>query len=136
MPFAALTGYSCDRLLKFLGESPIDPTKCKHVGGRSWDVGEKERIQAAGVELLDTPPLELTTRSHVHIDVDCFTVAEVPNVTHPEPGGLSISVVDDFLQSNANWITSITVSAWRIETKPAESCVRLFQNFVKMRTMH
>jgi arginase family enzyme len=132
MPFAALTGYSCERLLKLLGESPISPTKCKHVGGRSWDVGEKERIQAAGVVLLDTPPLELNAPSHIHIDVDCFNTKEVPNVTHLESGGLSISVVDAFLQRNAGWITSMTVSAWKVETKPPEGCIQLLQNFVKL----
>lgn len=136
MPFAALTGYSCDRLLKLLGESPINPAKCKHIGGRSWDVGEKDRIQAAGVELLDVPPFEINTRSHIHIDVDCFNVTEVPNSTHPEPNGLSVSVVDDFLQKNANWITSITVSAWKIETKPPESCIRLLRNFVELHAEH
>ncbi len=136
MPFAALTGYSCDRLLKFLGESPINPTKCKHVGGRSWDVGEKERIQAVGVELLDAPPFEINSPCHIHIDVDCFDAEEVPNVTHLESGGLQISVVDDFLQRNAGWITSVTVSAWKVETKPPESCIRLLQNFVKLQARH
>ena len=131
MPLAALTGYACDRLLKFLGEYPIDPSRCRHIGGRAWDVGEKERILAAGVQLLDEPPLVINAPCHVHIDVDCFNPEAVPNVTHPEPGGLSISLVDDFLQSNARWITSMTVSAWQVETKPPENCIVLLQNFMK-----
>ena len=56
MPFAALTGGACGRLLEFLGEAPVDPARCKHVGGKAWDEGEKDRMVAAGVELLGYLP--------------------------------------------------------------------------------
>lgn len=132
MPFAALTGHACDRLLDHLGADPIDPTKCKHVGGRAWEPEEKETMEAAGVELLESPPLKIAPNSHVHIDVDCFNLEEVPNVEYPERGGLSVESVESFLRRNVDCITSLTMSAWSIETKPPESCVHLIKNYMDL----
>jgi hypothetical protein len=133
MPFAALTGNSCSRLLEFLREAPVNPSLCKHVGGRAWDKGEKERMLASGVELLATPPAHLDAPSHIHIDVDCLDVAEVPNVTHPAPGGLSTASMAAFFETNADWITSVTVSAWIVGTRPPVACVRLLEGLIGSR---
>jgi arginase len=131
MPFAALTGKACGHLLEFLGEDPMDPARCKHVGGRVWDEGEKEQMEVAGVELLLTPPSYLDRPSHIHIDVDFLNVTEVPNVTHPAPGGPSTANMAAFLETNADWITSVTVSAWIVGTKPPAACVHLLEHLIR-----
>lgn len=130
MTFATLTGRACDRLLEILGADPVDPSRCTHVGGRAWDEDERERMLAAGVELLSAPPSRIESRSHVHIDVDCLDIDEVPNVTHPSPGGFSTSVVSSFLETNAALITSVSVSAWRVDTRPPAVLVHLLQDFL------
>lgn len=127
MPFAALSGHALPRLLEHLGETPIDAGACTHVAGRSWDEGERERALAAGVEVIDRPPSRMPVPSHVHIDVDCFDLAEVPNVTHPEPGGLPVAEVARFLAENADLVTSVSVSAWRIETPPPRAVIQLLR---------
>ena len=130
MPFAALTGEGCGRLLDFLGEGPVDAARCAHVGGRDWDEGEKERMEAAGVKLLQSPPVRLDKPSHIHIDVDALDVTEVPNVTHPAPGGLSSSALASFVETNADWITSVSVSSWIVGTEPSAACVDMLRRVI------
>jgi len=83
------------------------------------------------VELLLTPPPYLDRPSHIHIDVDFLDVTEVPNVTHPAPGGLSTATMAAFLETNADWITSVTVSAWIVGTKPPAACVHLLEHLIR-----
>lgn len=131
MPFAALTGAACGRLLEYLGQAPIDPVCCTHVGGTAWDEGEKERMEAAGVRVLDSLPPRLGKASHIHIDVDVLDVRAVPNVTHPVPGGFPTASMVRFVETNADWITSVTVSAWIVGTKPPAACVQLLDRIVR-----
>ncbi|MCY2987806.1 MAG: hypothetical protein NTY19_08085 [Planctomycetota bacterium] len=124
MPLAALTGRACDRLVALLGKVASRPRECVHVGGRDWDTGERERTQAAGIRVLRSPPRRIPRASHVHIDVDCLhRLADVPNVTHPSRGGIPARDLEGFLLSNAMRITSLSLSAWRVETEPPRAVI-------------
>lgn len=129
MALAALTGQACERLPTLLGHQPISPTRCTHVGGRAWDPLEKERMRAKGINLLHSPPSHIPPNSHVHIDVDAFDLAQVRDVTHPSPGGMSVGCLDGFLARNAHAIASLTVSAWRVDAEPPAVLAQLFNQW-------
>jgi len=116
MGISVMTGTCWKRLsARIPGYSAIDPKTIIHVGGRSFDKGEHERLTDTGVCVIrsadfDTNSLvsavrDLTKqveRLYVHVDLDVIDSQEISLSDFAEPDGLSVEQIRQTIQCAAD----------------------------------
>ncbi|MCU0498760.1 MAG: arginase family protein [Anaerolineae bacterium] len=114
MGLAALMGYGWNAVMHQIpGFRPV--RQVIHIGGRDFDPEERERMIAAGVQLIDQrvsgAVLESFKRVHVHLDLDVLDQPVNPFFTE---GGLRVDQVRANLTEIATHttISSLCVSAY------------------------
>jgi len=99
---ATVTGQCWRRMATGVpGFAPVPPERVTHLGGRSFDVGERERMAACGMRMLAAVapvawPAEMRG-VYLHLDLDCLNPREVPANAYQPAGGLSIAGLAEFI---------------------------------------
>jgi arginase len=156
MGLAVATGHCWTRLAASIpGFRPIPPSQVVLIGGRDFDEGEKQRLEEAGVIVIDAASLEATGMSdalqrarstlagtvdeiHVHIDPDVFDPREAPANSFQigMEGGMSVVQVGEAIRFiRKDWpITSATIASYDPEydpqSKTLDGLLRLTQHIL------
>lgn len=153
MGLAIATGRCWTRLAASIpGFRPIPPSRILLIGGRDFDEGEQQRLEEAGVIVIDAASLETSGLSdalpralstlagavdeiHVHLDPDVFDPAEAPANSFQvgTQGGMSIAQVSEAIQLVKNgWpITSATIASYDPEYDPQSKTLDAFGQLTK-----
>lgn len=153
MGLAIATGRCWTRLAASLpGFRPIPPSSILLIGGRDFDEGEKERLEEAGVIVIDAASLETSGLSnalgralsrlsvavdeiHLHLDPDVFDPTEAPANSFQigTQGGMSVAQVSEAIQQIKNdWpITSATIASYDPEYDPQSKTLDAFLQLTK-----
>lgn len=106
LPLAAITGYHCKTLTKFLKKEHIDPKKSVIIGARSidpWEIGNLENagvtiykmedIKEQGIETIMHKAIKIASKDtnglHISYDLDVIDPKIAPGVSVPENKGIS-----------------------------------------------
>jgi arginase len=106
LPFAAVSGYNCDKLTNFVDGLYVNPKNCVVVGARSIDPWEIGNIKDAGVTVFTTEDIKLegarnimnkaikiasnnTNGIHISYDLDVIDPLVAPGVSIPEENGIN-----------------------------------------------
>ena len=107
LPLAAITGYHCNELTRFITNNYINPKNCVIVGARSIDPWEIGNLKNAGVTIYTTEDihkygvkdimdkafdiaLNNTYGTHISYDIDVINPILAPGVSVPEINGINI----------------------------------------------
>lgn len=153
MGLAIATGRCWTRLAASIpGFRPIPPSSILLIGGRDFDEGEKERLEEAGVIVIDAASLETSGLSnalgralsrlsvavdeiHLHLDPDVFDPTEAPanSFQTGTQGGMSVAQVSEAIQQIKNdWpITSATIASYDPEYDPQSKTLDAFLQLTK-----
>ena len=133
MGLAIATGLCWKRLAASIpGFSPIPGDAILLIGGRDFDPGERERLEATGATVVDSAAIEQaslrealhpaiseflpeTEEAHIHIDLDVLNPKETPaNSFVTEEGGLSVAQLNEAigLVKQSLKITSATIASF------------------------
>lgn len=134
MGLAASAGIGDSRLTSLYGESrKVDPANVVLIGIRDLDIGEKQNIRSAGVQVFTISDIDRLGMSetvnfameylkdrvdalHVSFDVDAIDPRFAPGVGTPVRGGLSYREVSLLMESAAK--TGLIRSAEVVEVNP------------------
>lgn len=92
------------------------PSEIVHIGGSEFDPGEKERMLASGVKVVDT--LSQVSRNcylrnhHLHIDTDVVNSRELPSSFHPASNGITREHLMQQLEILLPWTEVLTIKAY------------------------
>jgi arginase len=115
------------------GFRPISGSNVLLIGGRDFDEGERERLEGAGVTVIDSDAItqtgvwdalqstitnfqSLVEDTHLHIDLDALNAKETPanNYQYLTEGGMSVEQLREsiaLIKRNLN-ITSATIASF------------------------
>ena len=115
MPFAAVTGFHCQRLTPFFSGPYIDPRHCVLLGARDLDFPQEwNNLEKAGVTVIPHEEiardgiqralekawrivLDGTNGVHVSFDLDVIDPLIAPGVSIPVPDGLDLDAVEQII---------------------------------------
>lgn len=119
MPLAVAAGLCYPEVLEQVGGRPILGREILHVGGRDFDPGERELMEAAHVRILDADRLAVvgvdgaltaeldglhagSDSTYLHLDLDVLAVDEARANQYDSPGGLKIATVTEVIRKTAH----------------------------------
>ena len=141
MPLAMLTGRGDQTLLKALGLKPIPDDRVVLTDARDLDPGEKELVDASGVnhlqnvrDMINHPlpdgPL------YVHIDTDVVDPDDAPAMNYVAAGGPSaadLHMVLEYLNQSGT-LAAVSVSTWNpgldTDGKSRKVCMQLLDTLI------
>ena len=155
LPLAAITGYKCNDLTKFITNKYINPKNCVIVGARSIDPWEIGNIIDAGVTVFTTQDihekgvkpimdeafkiaLNNTNGTHISYDIDVIDPKLAPGVSIPEADGININEaydIMDYLVNRKDDIKSMDIVEFNptqdIDNKTKLIATNLLNKFIK-----
>ena len=152
MGLAIATGLCWKRLAASIpGFSPISGSNILLIGGRDFDEGERERLEKAGVTVLDAAAVEQkgiqialdsivpeflhnVNEVHLHIDLDALNPMEAPaNSFVTENSGLRVEEVSETIRSvrQSLNITSATIASFDPRYDPQGKTLRAVFKLIK-----
>jgi arginase len=152
MGLAVATGLCWKNLAaSILNFQPISAKRIMLVGGRDFDPGERERLEQAGVRVVDCAAIEQTSMAvalsaplsrlsssveevHLHIDLDALNPKEVPaNGFVTEEVGLGVQQLREAIAliKETSKITSTTIASFDPASDPQGKTVQATLEFIK-----
>jgi len=143
MPLGCLLGHSLPGIAQTLGLAALPEASVIHVGARDLDPYEETFLERSSVTVISCqeasdPGLRAgTTRSilealsghdavYLHVDVDVLDPPEMPCVTFPSPGGLSLDTLGSLVAGLAVApVRALTVAAFNPARPGATSASRV-----------
>jgi arginase len=130
---------------------PISAKRVMLVGGRDFDAGERDRLEQAGVMVVDCAAVEQTSMEealgtplqelssaveevHLHIDLDALNPKEAPaNGFVTEEVGLSVQQLREAIAliREKSMITSATIASFDPTSDPQGKTVQATLEFIK-----
>lgn len=155
LPLAAITGYKCNDLTKFITDNHINPKNTVIVGARSIDPWEIGNLTDAGVTIFTTKDvhekgsktvmdeafkiaLNNTVGTHISYDIDVIDPKVAPGVSVPEVDGIDKEEayeIMDYLVNRKSDIKSMDIVEFNptkdVDNKTKLIATNLLNKFIK-----